>query len=720
MAKNTFRKKEEAPKPKEKESPKKTIKVKKEAKSFSLKPSKRVKTILGIIFLFIGLYIILSMISYFFTWKEDQDLVFRFSWDLMKDTDVIASNILGKLGAWIAHFFFYKFAGIISIVIPFFIIQIGINLLSKQKIFKLFKYLTIYLTLIVFVALILSFLLPNSSFPWGGAFGKYTDLWLNSFIGKLGAGLLYLFGLIASLLFLFNIDISNLFNLFETKEQSNAFEDDFEPIELKKATTTAELADVEQPPFEMVTDQNGFEVVTKSASIEPPLPIVEEVVKQKPINTFKKVEEPSGVDLEVEQVKEEKQITNDEVHSFDPTLELSNFKFPSLALLEDHGESNIEINREELSRNKDQIIETLRNYKIEISKIKATVGPTVTLYEIVPAPGVRISKIKNLEDDIALNLAALGIRIIAPIPGKGTIGIEVPNRHKNIVSMKSMLASEKFVNSKADLPIAVGKTISNENYIADELLKTAQCRNIKEYNTKFKARKLNPEKGHRFLPYIVLVIDEFADLIMTAGKEVETPIARLAQLARAIGIHLIIATQRPSVNIITGIIKANFPARIAFRVMSKIDSRTILDIGGADQLIGRGDLILSIGSDAVRLQCPFVDTPEVDEITEHILGQQSFASAFILPEFDTENAKGLDEGEEVDSHFSDAARMVVENNSGSTSMLQRRLKLGYNRAGRIMDQLERAGIVGPARGSKPREVFFLDIVELEQYLESIL
>ena len=500
--------------------------------------------------------------------------------------------------------------------------------------------------------------------------------------------------------------------------------------------------------------------------------------------------------------------------SYDPTLDLQDFEYPSVELLDDHGEEKVEVDTAELERNKDQIVETLNNYKIEISKIKATVGPTVTLYEIVPAPGVRISKIKNLEDDIALSLAALGIRIIAPIPGKGTIGIEVPNQHKEIVSMYSMIAADKFQKSGADLPIVLGKTIANEIYMADlakmphlliagatgqgksvglnailvsllykkhpaeikfvlidpkkvelsifkaiekhylaklpgdddpiitdtrkvvkslnalcmemddryNLLKDGLVRNIKEYNVKFKKRKLNPEKGHRFLPYIILVIDEFADLIMTAGKEIETPIARLAQLARAVGIHLVIATQRPSVNIITGTIKANFPARIAFRVTSKIDSRTILDMGGAEQLIGRGDMLLSIGGESIRLQCPFVDTPEVDAITEFIGNQRGYPEAFELPEYldqEEKAARGHFDYSDLDDLFEDAARLIVQNQVGSTSMIQRRMKLGYNRAGRLMDQLEATGIVGPNVGSKAREVYIHTEAELEQFLTSL-
>ncbi len=497
---------------------------------------------------------------------------------------------------------------------------------------------------------------------------------------------------------------------------------------------------------------------------------------------------------------------------FDPTLELSDFKFPTLDLLKDYGPEQITINKEELEANKNKIVQTLNDYKIGIKSIKAMVGPTITLYEIIPEAGVRISKIKNLEDDIALSLAALGIRIIAPMPGKGTIGIEVPNKNSTIVSMRSAIASTKFQNSKMELPIAFGKTISNETFVADlakmphllmagatgqgksvglnavltsllykkhpaevkfilidpkkveltlfnkierhylaklpdseeaiitdtnkvvntlnslciemddryDLLKNAFVRNIKEYNQKFKERKLNPENGHRFLPYIVLVIDEFADLIMTAGKEVETPIARLAQLARAIGIHLIVATQRPSVNVITGIIKANFPARAAFRVTSKIDSRTILDASGADQLIGRGDMLVSTGNDIIRIQCAFVDTPEVERITEFIGSQRAYNSAYLLPEYVTdESGTSIDvDIADRDKLFEEAAYVIVNAQQGSASLIQRKLKLGYNRAGRIIDQLEAAGIVGPFQGSKAREVLVADVLALEELLNN--
>ena len=553
--------------------------------------------------------------------------------------------------------------------------------------------------------------------------------------------------------------------------------------------------------------EDGFEDVLKTEKKEK-ISTEEELE----LTIEKNVEEKTVKKNIVEDIKDGDHIGIDQ--PFDPRLELPHYEFPTLDLLVPYDKGNTAVQKEELERNKKRIVETLNNYKIEIVKIKATIGPTVTLYEIIPAPGVRISKIKNLEDDIALSLSALGIRIIAPIPGKGTIGIEVPNSNPQIVSMRSILSSEKFQSSDYELPIGLGKTISNESYVADlakmphilmagatgqgksvglnavlasllykkhpselkfilvdpkkvelslftkierhflaklpdseeaiitdtrkvvktlnsltvemdnryELLKDAQVRNIKEYNEKFKKRVLNPLQGHRYLPYIVLVVDEFADLMMTAGKEVEAPITRLAQLARAIGIHLIIATQRPSVNIITGSIKANFPARIAFRVISKIDSRTILDASGADQLIGRGDMLLSTGNDMVRLQCAFIDTPEVAKITDYIGSQRAFPHALYLPEVeDDDDLNDFDiDANDFDAMFEEAARIIVQTQQGSTSLLQRKLKLGYNRAGRIIDQLEASGIVGPFKGSKAREVLIQDEVSLEQFLNDTL
>ena len=577
------------------------------------------------------------------------------------------------------------------------------------------------------------------------------------------------------------------------------------------------LPKVDVMPTAQVEDEGNTFSAERELTFEKPVdksPVVPEKETELILETVVPEQE-----VELEVVKNAEERTADSLVAqfgqYDPKLDLSSYKYPHLDLLENYGTNKIAVNAEELEANKNKIVETLNHYNIEIDKIKATIGPTVTLYEIVPAPGVRISKIKNLEDDIALSLAALGIRIIAPMPGKGTIGIEVPNSHPEMVAMRSILATDKFQNANMDLPLALGKTISNEVFVADlakmphllvagatgqgksvginsilvsllykkhpselkfvlvdpkkveltlfrlierhflaklpgeedaiitdtkkvintlnslciemdqryDLLKNGQVRNLKEYNAKFVNRRLNPEEGHRFLPFIVLVVDEFADLMMTAGKEVETPIARLAQLARAVGIHLVIATQRPSVNIITGTIKANFPARLAFRVLSKIDSRTILDSGGADQLIGRGDMLFSTGNDLIRLQCAFVDTPEVERISEYIGGQRGYSSAWMLPEYVDENGEGGSikdfDPSDRDPLFEDAARLIVMHQQGSTSLIQRKLKLGYNRAGRLIDQLEAAGVVGAFEGSKAREVLIPDDYALEQFLDNL-
>ena len=606
--------------------------------------------------------------------------------------------------------------------------------------------------------------------------------------------------------------------LFEISAEEDLENFQTAPSEVIQESIEAQLAEsIETNIVAKEIDEDGFEKVdytkqdtkTNTATKEPDLELEMSAVEFAEDENVVLANTNSGEITSEDLVKE--------FGEYDPTLDLSTYKYPPLDLLENYGSSaKISVNTEELERNKNKIVETLGHYNIDIAKIKATIGPTVTLYEIVPAAGVRISKIKNLEDDIALSLSALGIRIIAPIPGKGTIGIEVPNQTPEMVAMRSVLASEKYQHAQMDLPIALGKTISNEVFVADlakmphllmagatgqgksvginallvsllykkhpsqikfvmvdpkkveltlfrkierhflaklpgdgdaiitdtkkvvhtlnslciemdqryELLKDAHVRNLKEYNAKFIARKLNPQEGHRYMPFIVLVIDEFADLMMTAGKEIETPIARLAQLARAIGIHLVIATQRPSVNVITGTIKANFPARLAFRVSSKIDSRTILDAGGAEQLIGRGDMLLSLGSDLIRLQCAFVDTPEVEKVTDFIGAQRGYASAHLLPEYVDENGEGSSSKDmdlsERDALFEDAARLIVMHQQGSTSLIQRKMKLGYNRAGRIIDQLEAFGIVGPFEGSKAREVLIKDEYHLEQHLNELL
>jgi S-DNA-T family DNA segregation ATPase FtsK/SpoIIIE len=793
----------------------------------------RVRTIMGIIFIVIAIVMFIGYISYFFTWQQDQDKVLEFSWRIIFSKTLAVSNAMGRLGAWFSHVLVYDLFGVAAPVWIALIFALGYNLATGSNFFKLLKWVlhTIIITLLITIAA--AFIAPQAVFPWGGGLGDMLYMWLSTLIGRLGLGLSLLAIILIYLYNRFKNPLSALILKFENYQQNPKVE--------KKSKSSNIIKDL----FKNLDEEEGISMDTEASyvgeSIIPeekktPTPhfnddtydvLQEEEWEKDKILEFefdkKQKSKPTiHSDLEIDTLPVVEPIADVTVVAesgnlnipYDPTLDLSRYKYPILPLLDEHGDGQISINREELEKNKNQIVETLRNYSIEISKIKATVGPTVTLYEIVPAPGIRISKIKNLEDDIALSLAALGIRIIAPIPGKGTIGIEVPNIKKSVVSMKSLLASEKFVHSDYDLPVALGKTIANENYIIDlakaphllmagatgqgksvglnallisllykkhpselklilvdpkkveltlykkienhflaklpndgdaiitdtkkviytlnalciemdhryNLLKAAEVRHIKEYNQKFKDRKLNPQNGHRFLPYIVLVIDEFADLMMTAGKEIETPIARLAQLARAIGIHLVIATQRPSVNIITGTIKANFPARIAFKVSSKIDSRTILDAGGADQLIGRGDMLVSVGGDIIRLQCAFVDTPEVERIAEFIEEQQAPPEPYLLPEYVDPNDDSDIDGDflgDKDPMFDEAARLIVMHQIGSTSLIQRKMKLGYNRAGRLMDQLEAVGIVGPNLGSKAREVKVTGMEDLEQILQHL-
>jgi S-DNA-T family DNA segregation ATPase FtsK/SpoIIIE len=737
---------------------------------------------------------------------------------------VIVQNWLGKFGALLSHQFIYEWFGIASFIFIGVFFILGYRMLFKVQLFSVSKTLAYSLFLLLFISISFaffhSFIIDYPHFL-EGEFGFWTNRLLQAQIGNAGiAGLLAFAGL-SVLIIAYNID-------FKLPERN------LEPKYVVPDTSDADI----QLEEEVIYDPVEFNLPNKPGQSRPINTILsQEPVKESieldaevhqavtltpsndiPFETAQLVNEDLNVSppLSIEKTEEEQKSSElvEQFGMYDPTLDLSSYKYPTLDLLENHGSNKIAVNAEELEANKNKIVETLNHYNIEIDKIKATIGPTVTLYEIIPAPGVRISKIKNLEDDIALSLAALGIRIIAPMPGKGTIGIEVPNQNPEMVSMRSVLATEKFQNTTMDLPIALGKTISNEVYIADlakmphllvagatgqgksvginailvsllykkhpsqlkfvlvdpkkveltlfrkierhflaklpgeadaiitdtkkvittlnslciemdnryDLLKNGHVRNLKEYNQKFISRKLNPNEGHRFLPFIVLIIDEFADLMMTAGKEVETPIARIAQLARAVGIHLVIATQRPSVNIITGTIKANFPARLAFRVLSKIDSRTILDSGGADQLIGRGDMLLSTGSDLIRIQCAFVDTPEVEKVSEFIGSQRGYPSAWMLPEYIDENgdslAKEFDPSDR-DPMFEEAARMIVMHQQGSTSLIQRKLKLGYNRAGRIIDQLEAAHIVGPFEGSKAREVLIPDEYSLEQFLNTL-
>lgn len=801
----------------------------------------RVPKLLGIFCLFLASYLVIAFTSYIFTWKIDQDLVLQFNWGLLTQTGLEMSNWLGRLGAIVSNLFFFWGFGVMSYLFVFLLTILGLNLIQDKPLQKFYRLLRTSTLLFLFVPVLLASIFASAEFSWGGAYGNMVSAWLYDFVGP--AGLFVLFIAFFVGLFVWNLnpnfkDMTMESAMNDSKEfvYKKIYGERYQPQEVReevktlrprsqkeKKITSAETPSAakgkEEPP---ILDEKGqFELSLKekiARQKKEALKVGEgslEIEAPPKENTPKIEEDLPGPSVPVNSHALEKVQENDELEPYDPTLELPSYENPVLALLEDYSDDKQEIDREELEAKKDQIIETLLHYKIEITSVKAVVGPTVTLFKVKPAPGVRISKIKNLEDDIALSLSALGIRIIAPIPGEGVIGIEVPNRKKAIVSLKEVLASESFKRSKMQLPIAFGKTIDSKVFVADlakmphlliagatgqgksvginvvlmsllyrkhpsqvklvlvdpkkvelfpysalekhflsflpgspepittetnkvvhtlnsmciemdaryNLLKKASVRNIKEYNEKFIKRKLSPTKGHRFLPFIVLVIDEFADLIMTAGKEVELPIGRLAQLARAVGIHLVIATQRPSVNIITGVIKANFPARIAFKVTSKVDSRTILDGGGADQLIGRGDMLLSVGGDMIRLQCAFIDTPEVEKVINFIAEQRGYPEPHFLPEFHGDDAEIQGSGglnlNDLDDKFEDAARLVVTNQHGSTSMIQRRLSLGYNRAGRIMDQMEALGIVGPNEGSKPREVLVYDELELNKYLESL-
>lgn len=780
----------------------------------------RFPKVVGLCLLLISIFLAVAFTSHLFTWRQDQSAFESLNnpWKELFDGSVQTENALGRFGAIVSHQFFYGWFGIASYLFVVFFFTTGINFVLKRSAFPLLKIYRYIFFLLLWVPALLNFLFYNSGFPIGGGLGRAIDDWLIGFMGNAGTGLFLVFVALLFSVITFNLEFGLKLPRFAKKAaavnegEPELSDDPFERENMEYGKEEALDIHNKQKPVRGEEDDEAVSIeVDDSVKLD-----VEEMLGEKKVTKPgpEPNKDPEGdLELDIEETREEKTLEGKgvQMENYDPTLDLPKYKYPTLDLLEDYGSAQISIDKAELEKNKDQIIETLRNYNIDIAKIKATVGPTVTLYEIVPAPGIRISKIKNLEDDVALSLAALGIRIIAPIPGKGTIGIEVPNRKKEIVAMRTLLASEKFIKSHMDLPIALGKNIANENYIADlakmphllvagatgqgksvginailmsllykkhpsqlkfvlidpkkvelslfrniekhflaklpneeeaiitdtkkvvntlnalciemddryNLLKEGGVRNIKEYNDKFVARKLNPEKGHKFMPYIVLVIDEFADLMMTAGKEVEQPIARLAQLARAVGLHLIIATQRPSVNIITGTIKANFPARIAFKVTSVVDSRTILDTKGAEQLIGRGDMLLSVSGHMVRLQCAFVDTHEVERVTDFIGDQQGYGHPFELPEYvdEAEQTIGGLDANERDDMFEEAAHLVVRHQQGSTSLIQRRLGLGYNRAGRIMDQLEQAGVVGPHQGSKAREVLFQTEMELEQFLK---
>ncbi len=799
------------------------------ALDLKMKKDQRHPKIGGLIALLLSSYLGIAFVSYLFTWYRDQNHVLFYSWSLLFESDVEIDNWLGKLGAIISNFFIYWGFGIGSFILVYLLFRMGLFLILEQKLTAYWKNFRKAILLMVVISVYCAFIFQQAGFPYGGAFGSTVSGWLIGLIGQIGMTLLLVATIIGTLVWFFNPDFNNLgipswmtapfrwlqnLNLFSNSRDLEEG-DDLDDVIVKAKKKGKETVLTSTLGEAMDLELNGTSQETTKPNYRPDLEL-ETIEQPEQKTTTSPVPDLPTTPVSL-QDGNHPVVTDDEaanLEPYDPKKELSRYKHPEIDLLHDYSESQVEIDRAELELHKNQIIETLLNYKIEITKIRATIGPTVTLFEIVPAPGIKISKIRSLEDDIALSMSALGIRIIAPIPGKGTIGIEVPNKKKQIVGLREVVASDKFKHAKMDLPIAIGKTISNEVFVADlakmphlliagatgqgksvginsvlisllyrkhpsqlklvlidpkkvelypygflenhflaflpeqtepivtdnnqviytlnslciemdaryELLKRAKTRNLREYNDKFTERRLNPNDGHRFMPFIVLVIDEFADLILTAGREVEQPLARLAQLARAVGIHLIIATQRPSVNIITGSIKANFPARIAFKVASKVDSRTILDGGGADQLIGQGDMLLSVGGDMIRLQGAFVDTSEVERVIDFIGKQQGFPEPYFLPEFNPDNPNGSGplDPKDLDTLFSEAARLVVSNQHGSTSMIQRRLKLGYNRAGRIMDQLEAMGIVGASEGSKPREVLIYDPAELERYLEDRL
>ncbi|MBL6963893.1 MAG: DNA translocase FtsK [Bacteroidetes bacterium] len=758
--------------------------------SFPTKNKERIKKIFGLTCLTFSVFLLYAFTSFLFNWKFDQDLVKDLNSLVLSFKELkpgLAENGTGLIGAYFSHLFMARWFGVSSYLFIFLFFIVGFKLFFEYSLFPIRKTTITVLFIIFWLSTVLGFFVHNTADLIAGGFGIYAQLWFKSVFGSFGSIIILIFVLLIFLILRFNV----VFRL---------------PV-LKKTTVEPD------PNAHQETGSEKQDEIIEEIDLTKPKTVAEDEIEPEDNSDKKQFEEVEfEVEVKVDQEFDEKgDILNKEgeLAPYDPTLDLSNYKFPTLDLLKDYDETETKINESELEDRKNLIIQTLRNYGIEIEKIKATVGSTVTLYEIIPAAGIRISKIKNLEDDIALSLAALGIRIIAPIPGKGTVGIEVPNTKPEIVSAKSVLGSFKFRNANMELPFALGKTIANEVFTADltkmphlliagatgqgksvglnviissllykkhpaqikfvmvdpkkvelsifqkienhflaklpdsenaiitdvkqvidtltsltiemdaryMLFKAARVRNIVEYNKKFIARRLNPKEGHRFLPYIVLVVDELADLMMTAGKEVEMPIARLAQLARAIGIHLILATQRPSVNIITGTIKANFPARIAYKVSAVVDSRTILDSKGAEQLVGRGDMLFSAGSDVTRIQCAFIDTPEVENLVDYIANQQAYPSAHNLPEVLSDDAAAGDADlSELDSLFEDAARIVVQHQQGSTSLLQRRLKLGYNRAGRIIDQLESAGVVGPFEGSKARAVLIADEYALEQFL----
>ena len=807
--------------------PEKDKKGKSSKKKFSFQFVKdpRFKLAIGFFMMIAGVAMFLALFSYLFSWQADESVVQSTlnpdGTSSLLDSGRETENWLGLYGAITSHFFIKRWFGIAAFLIPPLLFLVGFKIVFNRELLRIFSYSIFAIFFGLWLSLLLGYMtkINDGVSDWsflGGGLGFHLAVWSDGMFGW-GTFLILILSLFVFIIFYFNVTAIPL----------------FQPKDPKPMGTDAILEDdaADEPLFSSYTDDSDNwpeqvpEVKPKTAKeplpeVKAPLePVVKpvqelqlEIQKQEPVKKEAKADPVFIIEEKIETDKLAEQLV-EEQGFYDPTLDLSHYKFPPLELLNEYDTGKAGVSQEELNQNKDRIVATLVNFKIGIQSIKATIGPTVTLYEIVPDAGIKISRIKNLEDDIALSLSALGIRIIAPIPGKGTIGIEVPNKNREMVSIRSVFATQAFAKSDKELPIALGKTISNEVLVIDlakmphllvagatgqgksvglnviltsllyrrhpsqlkfvlvdpkkvemslfskierhylaklpnseeaiitdtrkvvhtlnslciemenryEILKDAGARNLKEYNAKFISRKLNPKEGHRFLPYIVLVIDELADLMMMAGKEVETPIARLAQLARAIGIHLVVATQRPSVNVITGVIKANFPARLSFRVTSKVDSRTILDTGGADQLVGQGDMLLSSGSDVIRLQCPFVDTPEIEKVCEFIGAQRGYDSAYMLPEYEGDDDGGASDVDlsDRDALFEEAARLIVMHQQGSTSLIQRKLKLGYNRAGRLIDQLEAAGIVGPFEGSKAREVLIKDELSLEQLLTAL-
>lgn len=788
---------------------------KKKVESTSVDKSSQRKTMLGVFLVILSVVLFIAFISFLSSWQTDQSLL-----NVLSDRTEKAENKLNKVGSFLGDFFIYKGFGVATFIPVWLLALSGLKILFASKIRLLNRWFWGILWML-FISITLGFFNSEATIL-SGVSGYEINRYMQDYTGSVGTGIILLTIAMIYCIAKFDITPEKLRKALATSHKTIETSKEFvqKNIQRNKPKVASEQKNIDTKDINPTSTETPSEDISLSEKTPPKIDVYThkkdipplEIEVQEPQEEI--VNQPFEVKIKKEEEIDPEQLAHQLIEDFgeyDPTLELKNFQFPPIDLLKEYSNTGVVRDDAELNENKNTIIQTLKNYKIEIVKISAIIGPTVTLYEIVPAPGIKIARIKSLEDDIALSLAALGIRIIAPIPGKGTVGIEVPNKKPSMVSMRSVISSQRFQSAEMELPIAFGKTITNETYVVDlakmphllmagatgqgksvglnavltsllykkhpaevkfvlvdpkkveltlynkierhylaklpdsedaiitdntkvintlnslciemdnryELLKNAMVRNIKEYNAKFKSRLLNPNEGHQFLPYIVLVVDEFADLIMTAGKEVELPIARLAQLARAIGIHLIIATQRPSVNVITGIIKANFPARVAFRVTSKIDSKTILDGSGADQLIGKGDMLYTQGNDMVRIQCAFVDTPEVEKIVDFIGAQKAYPNAFLLPEYVGEGGgEALEfDPSERDALFRDAAEIVVTSQQGSASTLQRKLKLGYNRAGRLIDQLEAAGIVGPFKGSKAREVLISDIVALEQFFK---